>query len=74
MIDKVLIGNNIKEQRIKRHWKFEYVSKNTNIDIERLKLLENGKRIPTYEELFKISRLYNVIIDVIVYGEDYKNK
>lgn len=61
------IGENMKVLRGKRNWKRSYVSKNTEIDENRYNLLERSERVPTWEELFKISRLYGITIDDLMF-------
>ncbi|MFQ8922587.1 MAG: helix-turn-helix domain-containing protein [Clostridium paraputrificum] len=61
------IGENMKVLRGKRNWKRSYVSKRAGIDENRYKLLERSERVPTWEELFKISRLYGITIDDLMF-------
>ena len=61
------IGENMKVLRGKRNWKRSYVSKRAEIDENRYKLLERSERVPTWEELFKISRLYGITIDDLMF-------
>ncbi|MFR2529750.1 MAG: helix-turn-helix domain-containing protein [Clostridium paraputrificum] len=61
------IGENMKILRGKRNWKRSYVSKRAEIDENRYKLLERSERVPTWEELFKISRLYGITIDDLMF-------
>ena len=61
------IGENMKVLRGKR--KRSYVSKMAGIDENRYKLLERSERVPTWEELFKISRLYGITIDDLMFKE-----
>ena len=63
------IGENMKILRGKRNWKRSYVSKRAEIDENRYKLLERSERVPTWEELFKISRLYGITIDDLMFKE-----
>lgn len=63
------VGENMKILRGKRNWKRSYVSKNTGIDENRYKLLERSERVPTWEELFKISRLYGITIDDLMFKD-----
>ena len=63
------IGENMKVLRGKRKWKRSYVSKNTGIDENRYNLLERNERVPNWEELFKISRLYGITIDDLMFKE-----
>lgn len=60
------IGNNLKKLRIKRKWKFAYISKQTEIDEDRLRRMEESLAIPNYKELYKLSRLYDVTLDELV--------
>ena len=62
-------AKNIKVLRIQRNWKFRYIEKNTEIEEERLRKFELAKLIPTYEELYRLSRLYEVTIDELVFKE-----
>nr|WP_278679983.1 helix-turn-helix transcriptional regulator [Clostridium paraputrificum] len=61
------IGENIKVLRVKKKWKRSYVSNKTGIEEDRYNLIENSKRVPTWEELFKISRLYGMTIDDLMF-------
>ena len=61
------IGENIKTLRIKKKWKRSYVSNKAEIDENRYQLLERNERVPTWEELFKISRLYGFTIDDLMF-------
>ncbi|MFQ8921931.1 MAG: helix-turn-helix domain-containing protein [Clostridium paraputrificum] len=61
------IGENIRVLRAKNKWKRNYVSNKTGIEQERYNLLEKNKRVPTWEELFKISRLYGITIDDLMF-------
>lgn len=64
-----LIGKNLKKLRNHRKWKFSYVEKNTGISADRLRRLEVANNIITYTELYKLSRLYEITIDELVYNE-----
>ena len=61
------IGENIRALRAKKQWTRNYVSNKTEIEQERYNLLEKNKRVPTWEELFKISRLYGITIDDLMF-------
>lgn len=61
------IGENIRALRAKKQWTRNYVSNKTGIEQERYNLLEKNKRVPTWEELFKISRLYGITIDDLMF-------
>ncbi len=63
------IRKNIKLLRVKKKWKFSYVSNKTDIEEERLRKIELGKVIPSHEELYKLSRLYDITIDDLVFKE-----
>lgn len=66
--NKERVRKNIKSLRVKKKWKFSYVSNNTGIEEERLRKIELGKLIPSHEELYKLSRLYDVTIDELVFN------
>ncbi|MDI9218156.1 helix-turn-helix domain-containing protein [Clostridium tertium] len=61
-----IISSNIKILRIKKKWKFSYVAKNTGIKEDRLRKMEAMRAVPKIEELYKISRLYDITIDDLV--------
>lgn len=63
------VAKNIKLLRVQRNWKFRYIEKNTEIDEERLRKFELAKLIPTHEELYRLSRLYEITIDDLVFKE-----
>lgn len=63
------ISRNIKQLRIKRKWKVSYVANNTDIDKDRLRRMEEAEAIPKYKELYRLSRLFDVTIDDIVFKE-----
>ena len=45
------IGNNLKKLRIKRKWKFAYISKQTEIDEDRLRRMEL-----TYRDIYRVEK------------------
>ncbi len=49
------------------------VSLDLNISREALSHYENGKREPTLELLVKMSKYFNVSIDYLISGEEFKN-
>lgn len=61
------IAENIKVLRIKRKWKFSYIAQNAGIEEDRLRKMEKAEVIPKYKELYRISRLYAVTIDDLVF-------
>ncbi|MDB2104821.1 MULTISPECIES: helix-turn-helix domain-containing protein [Clostridium] len=61
------VCENMKILRGKKKWKRSYVSNRTGIEQDRYNLLEKSKRVPTWEELFKISRLYGITIDDLMF-------
>ena len=67
--NKDIVRRNIRELRMKKKWKFTYVAQKTGIKEERLRKIEVAKLIPTHEELYKLSRLYDVTIDYLVFKE-----
>lgn len=62
-----IIANNIRILRIKRKWKFSYIARKTGIEEHRLRKMESKEAIPKYKELYKLSRLYEVTIDDLVF-------
>lgn len=63
------ISRNIKFLRNKKHWKVSYVANYTGIEEERLRKIEDAEAIPKHKELYKLSRLYEVTIDDLVFKE-----
>ena len=63
------ISRNIKLLRNKRHWKVSYVANNTGIEEKRLRKMEESEVIPKHTELYKLSRLFDVTIDDLVFKE-----
>ena len=62
-----IIASNIRILRINRKWKFSYIAQKTGIKEPRLRKMESKEAIPKYKELYKLSRLYEVTIDDLVF-------
>lgn len=50
------------------------VAMDLNISREALSHYENGKREPSLEMLNKLSKYFNVSIDYLINGEDFKKR
>ncbi len=50
------------------------VAMDLNISREALSYYENGKREPSIEMLNKLSKYFNVSIDFLINGEEFKKK
>ena len=53
------IGNYLKETRENLELQLQEVHKKTNIDLSLLSRIENGKRLPTKEQVIQLSKMYN---------------
>ena len=67
-----LIG--LREIRKKRGYSQLKVAMDLNISREALSYYENGKRSPDVQMLLKISDYFNVSIDYLIRGQEYKTK
>ncbi len=64
----------LKEIRKKRNLNQLKVAMDLNISREALSHYENGKREPSIDMLNKLSQYFDVSIDYLINGEEFKNK
>ncbi len=64
----------LKEIRKSRNLNQQKVAMDLNISREALSHYENGKREPSLEMLNKLSRYFNVSIDYLINGEEFKKQ
>ena len=64
----------LREIRIKRNLNQQKVAMDLNISRESLSYYENGKRSPDVEMLVRLSRYYNVSVDYLITGEEFKRQ
>lgn len=60
--------------RKKRNLNQQKVAMDLNISREALSHYENGKREPSLQMLCKLSAYFNVSIDYLINGEEFKKK
>lgn len=60
--------------RKSRNLNQQKVAMDLNISREALSHYENGKREPSLDMLNKLSKYFNVSIDYLINGEEFKNK
>lgn len=65
-----LIG--LKQIRKKKGYSQLKVSLDLNISREAISFYENGKRSPDIDMLVKLSKYFNVSIDYLITGEEFK--
>ena len=64
----------LKEIRKSRNLNQQKVAIDLNISREALSHYENGKREPSLEMLNKLSKYFNVSIDYLINGEEFKKQ
>ena len=64
----------LKIVRKQRNLNQQKVAMDLNISREALSQYENGKREPSLQMLRKLSAYYNVSIDYLINGEEFKKK
>ena len=64
----------LKEIRKKRNLNQQKVAMDLNISREALSHYENGKREPSLDMLNKMSDYFNVSIDYLINGKEFKRK
>lgn len=64
----------LKEIRKSRNLNQQKVAMDLNISREALSHYENGKREPSLEMLNKLSRHFNVSIDYLINGKEFKKQ
>lgn len=62
----------LKEIRKKKHLSQQKVAMDLNISREALSYYENGKREPSISMLIKMSEYFNVSIDYLITGKEFK--
>lgn len=70
IIDAKAIGKRIKSLRLRQNKTQIYYADMTYISPSYLSLIEDGKRLPTIEVLAQISKVADVSIDYLVFGND----
>lgn len=63
------ISKNIRMLRYKKKWNFRIIESNTGIKRKRLIEMEKAKVVPKTEELYRLSRIYDVTIDDLVFKD-----
>lgn len=64
----------LKELRKKRNLNQQRVAVDLDISREALSYYENGKREPDLQMLIKMSEYFNVSIDYLITGREFKKK
>ena len=64
----------LREIRKKKGLSQVKVAMDLNISREALSYYENGKRSPDVEMLVRLSRYFNVSIDYLITGHEFKNE
>lgn len=64
----------LKEIRKSRNLNQQKVAMDLNISREALSHYENGKREPSLEMLNRLSKYFNVSIDYLINGEEFKKQ
>ena len=64
----------LKEIRKKKNYNQLKVALDLSISREALSYYENGKRSPDIDMLVKLSNYFNVSIDYLITGKDFKKK
>ena len=62
-MDYALLGKRIKEYRVKRNLTQEVLSEKVEISSVFLSQIENNKRIPSLETVYKVAKALNISID-----------
>ncbi len=62
----------LKQVRQQRHWNQQKVAIDLHISRESLSYYENGKREPSLSLLVAMSKYFNVSIDYLITGEDFR--
>ena len=64
----------LKKIRKKYRWSQQKVAMDLNISRECLSYYENGKREPSLNLLIKMSQYFNVSINYLITGEEFKKR
>lgn len=64
----------LREIRKKKKMNQLFVARKLNISREALSYYENGKREPSFATLNAMSKFFNVSIDYLINGKDFKKK
>lgn len=64
----------LREVRKKKKMNQLFVARKLNISREALSYYENGKREPSFATLNAMSKFFNVSIDYLINGKDFKKK
>lgn len=64
----------LKKVRKEKNLNQQKVAFDLHISREALSYYENGKREPTLDMLVQMSRYFNVSIDYLITGEDFKKR
>lgn len=64
----------LKKIRKDKHLNQQKVAMDLNISREALSYYENGKREPSLQMLVKMSEYFNVSIDYLITGKEFKKK
>lgn len=64
----------LKKIRLQKNYNQQKVAIALNISREALSHYENGKREPSFATLINMSEYFNVSIDYLIRGEEFKSK
>lgn len=70
VINPIDIGKRVRQLRLKQNKTQCYYADMLYISPSYLALIESGKRLPTIEVLIHISKVADVTLDYLVYGDD----
>ena len=74
MIDKNILGKNIRENRIKKQMTLEQLSERLDVTDNYLGKIERGNNAPSLDVIVKIAQLLEVSVDSLLFEYDYNNK
>lgn len=64
------VGDRIRKYRVKRRYTQEYVAELTDLSVNYIGLIERGQRLPSTLTLISLSKVLQVSIDTLIFGEE----
>ena len=60
------LSYNIRVERVKRHWKQEFLAEKANISTKHLSKIENNSSTPSVHVAYKIASAFGISIDALL--------
>ena len=73
MIDKNILGKNIRENRIKKQMTLEQLSERLDVTENYLGKIERSNNVPSLDVIVKIAEILEVSVDSLLFEYDYNN-